>query len=35
MFVQSALAEVLVERGIDRSCVVNVVKQEEVFIERY
>ena len=34
MFVQTAMAEVLVDLGIDNSCVVNIVKQEEVFIER-
>ena len=34
MFVQTAMAQVLVDLGIDSSCVVNIVKQEEVFIER-
>ena len=34
VFIQTAIAEVLVELGVDSSCIVTIVKQEEVFIEK-
>ena len=33
-FMQTAMAEALVELGVDSSCIVTIVKQEEVFIEK-